>query len=292
MSGDERRYVPPDPPTATEFTGPAADPGATDPDPPAASDAPGAAPSDTAPDVPEPEEPARPEEPDPEDVRVAPLHAPPAKPRRSGGTAELADPDVRGVPGGSDVPRAARGRDLRGLAVALGAGVLVVAVAIGAMFALGDGGGEARSPAPDASPRAAEPVPTSVPPTGAPGTPTAAAGAPSAGTPSPGPGALRGDGVTYEVVQRDSGYYEGTFVLTNRTGRPMASWRLSFLVPGADVRNVWGGRLVQNGGPVVIENAPGAAAVPPDGTVTVRFGAAGTPAAPAECVLNGAGCGL
>ncbi|GGV02064.1 hypothetical protein GCM10010182_19550 [Actinomadura cremea] len=299
MSGDERRYVPPDPPTATGFTAPVADPGATDPDPPAASDDPGGSPNDTVPDVPEPEKPARREEPDPEDVRVAPLPAHPAEPRRSGGTAELADPDVpdvRGVPSVPDVPdapevpEAARGpgRDLRGPAVALGVGVLVVAVAIGAMFALGDG--EARSPAPAASPRVAEARPTAAPP--APGTPTAAAGAPSAGAPSPGPGGLRGDGVTYEVVQRDSGYYEGTFVLTNRTGRPMTSWRLSFLVPGGDVRNVWGGRLVQSGEPVVIENAPGAAAVPPGGTVTVRFGAAGTPAAPAECVLNGAGCGL
>ncbi|QFG25308.1 cellulose binding domain-containing protein [Actinomadura sp. WMMB 499] len=284
MSGDERRYVPPDTPTATRFT--AADPGATAPDPPVSPDDP----ADAA-TVPEP--PGRREEPEALDVRVAPLHAPPVQP--SGGTAEFADPAA------APPPVRDRGGNVRGPALALGAGVLAVAVALAAMFVLGGDGGAERGSAPATPSReaagGAAPVPTdgggaAPAPTDAPSTEPPASEAPAAGVPTAGPGRLQGVGVTYEVGQRDSGYYEGTFVLTNRTGAPMTSWRLSFVVPGGDVRNVWGGRLVQGGERVVIENAAGAAAVPPGGTVTVRFGAAGVPAAPAECVLNGAGCGL
>ncbi|MFD0905109.1 cellulose binding domain-containing protein [Actinomadura sediminis] len=321
MSGDptprpERRYLPPDHAATTEFAAPgtdsnAADPNATDPDPPDApadvreepADAPGdtaptapapgdTAPGDTAPDGRGPRE--------PEDVRVAPLHAPPAGRGRSGGTAELAGPSPT-PPGPHAPPVRGRGGKVRGPAFALGTGVLVVAVALGAVFALGGDGEPADAPeaTPTATPTAtstagtpggtgggAAPAPTTGPSTTGPS--TAVPEAPAAGAEPP----LRGDGVAYRVVEDGPGYYEGSFVVTNRTGRPLTSWRLSFLAPGSDVRNAWGGRLVRGGERAVIENTPGAAAVPPMGTVTVRFGAAGEPAPPAECVVNGAGCGL
>ncbi|MBE1534673.1 cellulose binding domain-containing protein [Actinomadura algeriensis] len=326
MSGDERRYVPPDHRTTTDFAAPApapapdpdaTDPNATDPDDPNATDPdpPGAAPDEPVRDVPEPDErapdePARRAKPSPQDVRVAPLNVPPAGPGRAGGTAELAGPDVSTAPPTAPpappparAPAArARGAAFRGPLFALGVGVLVVAVALVAMFALGGGEGGEESPAPAVSLRE-EPPPTAAGgagsgPADVPSTEPRTAGTPSAGTPTgsgtppAAPGRMQGDGVTYEVVQRDSGYYEGSFTLTNRTGAPMTSWRLTFRAPGADVGSAWGGRLVQGGERVVIENSPGAAAVPPGGTVTVTFGAAGTPAPPAECVLNGAGCGL
>ncbi|RSN46544.1 cellulose binding domain-containing protein, partial [Actinomadura sp. WAC 06369] len=212
-----------------------------------------------------------------------------------GGTAELPDPEAPSAP-----PARTAGGSVRGVAFALGTGVLVVAVALLAVFALGDDGEPDAAPAETraATPRAAAPegtsggaapAPTTVPPSaGTSPPPAGASGGPVAGAEPP-PG---GDGVTFQVVEDGPGYYEGSFVVTNRTGRPLASWRLTFLAPGSDVRNVWGGRLVRGGERAVIENAPGAAAVPPMGTVTVRFGAAGEPVPPAECVLNGAGCGL
>ncbi|WP_143221033.1 cellulose binding domain-containing protein [Actinomadura sp. CNU-125] len=320
MSGDERRYVPPDPTTTTDSAAPAApaadpgatnpdDPNATDPDPPgAAPDAPGDAPNETVPDVPEPadrtpDEAVPREASGPQDVRVAPLNVPAPGPGRSGGTVEFPDPDVPATPPPSTPPpvRRKRGENVRGPLVALGIGVLVVAVALAAMFALGGGVeddgaspeprcGRARRRRPGprrrrprAHGRTAHREPTATP-SGPPPTAT--------GTPPDGTGGLQGDGVTYAIVQRDSGYYEGAFTLTNRTGAPLPTWRLSFRIPGADVRSAWGGRLVQGGERVVIENTPGAAAVPPGGTATITFGAAGTPAAPAECVLNGAACGL
>jgi hypothetical protein len=103
---------------------------------------------------------------------------------------------------------------------------------------------------------------------------------------------VTGDGITYRLVQQDHGYYEGRFVITNRTGRPMATWRVSFDAPGSDVRSVWDARLVRGGARPVIENADGADPIPPGGTMDVQFGASGTPAMPGACLVNGAACGF
>lgn len=103
---------------------------------------------------------------------------------------------------------------------------------------------------------------------------------------------VTGEGVTYQLVQQDEGYYEGRLVVTNRTSRPMRTWKLIFEAPGADVKNIWGGRLVHGGDRVEIQNLDGAAAIPPGGTWEVRFGAAGTAATPKKCNVNGKACGF
>ncbi|NEA21341.1 cellulose binding domain-containing protein, partial [Actinomadura bangladeshensis] len=123
------------------------------------------------------------------------------------------------------------------------------------------------------------------PPAGQPGTPPPATTAPI------GP-LIEGKGITYQLVQRDEGYFEGKMVITNRTDRPMKTWKLTFRTPGADVKNIWGARLVHGGEKAEIRNLDGAPAIPPGGTWDVQFGAAGPASTPKGCELNGGTCGF
>jgi cellulase/cellobiase CelA1 len=103
---------------------------------------------------------------------------------------------------------------------------------------------------------------------------------------------VQGDGITYQLVQRDPGYYEGKFVVTNRTGRPMTDWTLTFQVPGGNVKNIWGARLTRGGAAVEIRNLENARPIPPGATWEVQFGAEGAATDPSGCRLNGEPCGF
>lgn len=141
---------------------------------------------------------------------------------------------------------------------------------------------EPQVPSPGA-PSPAVPVP-SVP------VPSAPESAVPGGAPSAEP-VLRGRNITYQVVQHDPGYFEGKLVITNPGDRPLRTWKLTFEVPGADVRNIWGGRLVEGGERVEIRNLPDTE-IPPGGWWEVRFGAEGSPAPPEKCRLGQRSCGL
>ncbi|MEV3922238.1 cellulose binding domain-containing protein [Actinomadura coerulea] len=103
---------------------------------------------------------------------------------------------------------------------------------------------------------------------------------------------VQGKGITYQLVQQDSGYFEGKMVITNRTRKPLKAWKLTFKAPGADVKNIWGARLVRGGSTVEIRNLDGVPAIQPGATWDVQFGAAGTAATPKSCALNGRACGF
>ncbi|HEX2312276.1 MAG TPA: cellulose binding domain-containing protein, partial [Thermomonospora sp.] len=149
-------------------------------------------------------------------------------------------------------------------------------------------------------------------PGGTPGSP-APTGAPTPGTPLPGPGlpgqglpgqgatppprapigpVVNGDGLSYRLVQRDSGYYEGLLIITNRSDRPMRAWSLTFEAPGRNVKNVWGGELVRGGDKVRVRNLENAPPIPPGATWEVRFGAEGSPLPPERCRFNDRDCGF
>ncbi|MFI6520215.1 cellulose binding domain-containing protein [Spirillospora sp. NPDC050679] len=155
------------------------------------------------------------------------------------------------------------------------------------------------SPTTSASPGA---VPSTTAPGAAPGQSGAPSGtpAPTAGQPSPSApattppaGPLKpGDGISYQLVQRDPGYFEGRLVITNRGAEPMKGWRLTFEVPGGHVRNIWGGELVRRGSKVEIRSLDGAAPIEPGGTWEVQYGAAGSAADPKGCRLDGRPCGF
>ncbi|TDC19484.1 cellulose binding domain-containing protein [Actinomadura bangladeshensis] len=197
--------------------------------------------------------------------------------------------------------------------VAVIAAVVVLAAAAVVVLLLtrggSDGGGKAAAPP---SPAASTPVeaggptdgpapagPGASPPVEAPAAPPAA-GQPPAGRPGTPPPAttapigplVEGEGITYQLVQRDEGYFEGRMVITNRTDRPMKTWKLTFRAPGADVKNIWGARLVHGGEKVEIRNLDGVPAIPPGGTWDVQFGAAGPASTPKGCELNGRTCGF
>ncbi|WP_460365610.1 cellulose binding domain-containing protein, partial [Actinocorallia lasiicapitis] len=115
--------------------------------------------------------------------------------------------------------------------------------------------------------------------------------------PSPiGPGGQgrtpEGLAVGYETSEVSPGYFEGTFTVTNPTGRPVEAWTLSFRVRGAVIANVWGGTLTRTGSDVVIVSDGATAPIAPGGSVTVRFGGSGTPVMPEGCTFNGGACGF
>ncbi|GAA2144660.1 hypothetical protein GCM10009727_44580 [Actinomadura napierensis] len=304
MSGEEPGYVPPDHTTTVEFRRPApegeraepdaTEPDATAPDPPEGGE-PSAAPEptivDAAPDVTAPDPPDEAEgmpTVDQDDRRVAGQPAPDEEPRtaRSGaeGPGTMTNPVVPGF--GAPSPRATTAARPRryGVVTALAAAVLVMLVALGAVSLL-SGGGSDDDPAPQAP---------AVKTTRASGRPSPSGTARNGPTPAEVPvgTVVTGNGITFQVVQRDEGYHEGRLVITNRTRRPMDAWRVSFDAPGADVRNVWEGRLVRAGSHPVIESAEGADPIPPGGTLDVQYGASGTPTTPGHCLLNGAACGF
>jgi hypothetical protein len=101
-----------------------------------------------------------------------------------------------------------------------------------------------------------------------------------------------GKGITYQLVQRDPGYFEGKLVITNRSDRPMKDWKITFTAPGGNVKNIWGARLVRKGGQVEIQNLENAPAIQPGATWDVQFGAEGTASDPENCRLNGKPCGF
>ncbi|GAA4151242.1 hypothetical protein GCM10022416_48260 [Actinomadura keratinilytica] len=246
--------------------------------------------------------------PGPDDVQTGPQSPPPV---------ESPSPPL-GMPATPEPATPNRRRLLVPIVVLAVAAVIAAAGAI--VFTLGGGedkpaaarrspaasptapGGDTATSAPSPpSPGAEEPAPTESP--GAAAQPSSQApggAAPSTGTadtppplsaPPPGP-LVRGEGITYQVVQQDPGYFEGEFTVTNRTGAPLTDWRITFEVPGANVKNIWGGRLVRGGSAVEIRNIEGARPIPVGATWEVRFGAEGTPADLRNCRVNGAPCGF
>lgn len=103
---------------------------------------------------------------------------------------------------------------------------------------------------------------------------------------------VKGKGLTYQLVQQDPGYYEGLLVVTNGSSKPMKSWKLTFQTPKANVKNVWGGKLVHGGDRIEIRSLDGAPPIPPGGTWEIRFGAEGAAATPKACGLNNKSCGF
>ncbi|HEY8414912.1 MAG TPA: cellulose binding domain-containing protein [Thermaerobacter sp.] len=235
--------------------------------------------------------------------------APPVAPAAS------AHPAPPSPPGGPATPGNARsGRPPKALLLTAGAVALVLVVAVVLGLAARPGGddgtaaprptnGTASAAPPDESaapdpgtPPGADPAPTEAPTAEAPepGAPPSQDAPPSQAAPPRAPigPVMTGDGLTYRLVQQDPGYFEGLIVITNRGSAPITNWSLTFQVPGANVKNIWGGRLVRGGADVEIRNLDGAPALQPGATWEVRFGAEGTPTQPRYCLFNGRSCGF
>jgi hypothetical protein len=227
------------------------------------------------------------------------------------------------VPTGPPSPARPRGNGRRGVTLlAFAAAIAVVAAGAVAALLWPGGGGKrpvaavtASAPAAPGASSTVQPSPGGIPApqVSAPGGGTGSSAPPQAATASPGPGNStapgqsggvpaggapaggvppNGLGMPYRTVQQDQGYFEGVVTVTNRTSVPLSAWELSFSYPGAQVRMVWGGVLVQAGSLVIIRNDPLTGSIPPGGTFVVKFGAGGVPSLPRGCRFGGRECGF
>ncbi|GLZ05294.1 hypothetical protein Acsp03_27600 [Actinomadura sp. NBRC 104412] len=275
--------------------------------------------------APVPETPAGPTEPhqaaspmpSPPLAAPVPPSAGPTAPEAAFSQAPPPPPQAPLVPGMSPPtgPVAGTGNGRSGRRPLLLIGAVVVLLALGGAavaFLMADGDNprgpvsQSSPPAAPTSPAATAPAPGGGPgPTGSPapgGAPDDAPGgapgsqAPDGGVPEPtappaGP-VVNGEGITYQLVQRDPGYFEGKLVITNRSREPMRTWRITFTVPDANVKNIWGARLVRKGEQVEIGNLENAPAIQPGATWEIQYGAEGSPVQPQKCRLNGKPCGF
>ncbi|WP_395108676.1 cellulose binding domain-containing protein [Actinomadura sp. SCN-SB] len=217
-----------------------------------------------------------------------------------------------GLPPTGPIAGTENGRSGRRPLLLIGAVVVLLALGGAAIAFLMAGGDDPRGPVSQSSPPAAQtspaapapapgggagptgsPAPGGAPdggPGGAPGSQAPDGGVPEPTAPPIGP-VVTGDGITYQLVQRDPGYFEGKLVITNRSREPMRAWRITFTVPDANVKNIWGGRLVRKGEKVEISNLENAPAIQPGATWEIQYGAEGSPVQPEKCRLNGEPCG-
>ncbi|HEY7487035.1 MAG TPA: cellulose binding domain-containing protein [Streptosporangiaceae bacterium] len=168
-------------------------------------------------------------------------------------------------------------RSIQGAAIAA-MGVVVIGAGVAALYGKG-------SPKPASAAKSSSSAPARTQ-RGAP----SPGGSPGAAAKPAGPALTNGRMVSYATTTREQGYFEGVLTLTNRTNAPITNWQMSFNYPGATIKSVWGGVLVQGGGSAIIKGAPGSGPIPVGGAVQVRIGAAGKPSAPYGCTLNGAPC--
>jgi hypothetical protein len=199
------------------------------------------------------------------------------------------------------------------LALAGAAAVIVLVGAVMAVLSAGSGGdakpkaegtpsggagpgSASASPAPSASATSADATPSARPKrtsgSGGSSGGSSDGGAGSAPTAGSGTGGSA-TGVTfpYRIVSQDQGYFEETVTIVNRSGHEWSSWQLSFTVPGANVRDIWGGLLAQGGSHAIVRSDPLKGVVQPGDSFEVTFGAsADTVVAPANCRFNGSPC--
>ena len=96
--------------------------------------------------------------------------------------------------------------------------------------------------------------------------------------------------VTYTLVQKWNGGFQGRFVITNNGGSWLNGWRLVATLPGDQVTSVSGSAYQTNGDTVTFDQALLQGGIAPGGSLTLTFGAQGTTTSPSGCSLNGSAC--
>jgi Cellulose binding domain len=112
----------------------------------------------------------------------------------------------------------------------------------------------------------------------------------AAPTPSPTPAAAAIT-VSYSVVQRWSGGFQGEFVITNHGGSAVADWQIVITLSGDRVDTVWNADWQYgSGGSVVMTAAPYDQVIEPGAAQSVNFVAQGGTTAPTSCTFDGSAC--
>jgi hypothetical protein len=142
------------------------------------------------------------------------------------------------------------------------------------------------SPKPKKSPKSPHPTTT---PTGKPTktpspspTPTSAPTPTPTGTPDP--------SVSYTVVHRWWGGFQGEFTIVNKGTAPINGWELRADLPFDHIDSVWDAVFHTDGHTLVLDPPSYQATIPPGGSLTEDFTAKGGWTNPTSCTFNGSPC--
>ena len=140
-------------------------------------------------------------------------------------------------------------------------------------------------------------------PTAAPSSPASSAPEPSAtasGSASPAPAsttpdpsvtpALRTAQISYSLVKRLPGGFEGEFTIVNKGRKPIRDWRLTVVLPNDHVESAWDASFQEKGNTVTLVPPAYALSIPAGGRVTEQFTATGTTTQPVSCTFSGGPC--
>ena len=96
--------------------------------------------------------------------------------------------------------------------------------------------------------------------------------------------------VTYTLVQKWNGGFQGQFVITNNGGSWLNGWRLVATLPGDHVTSASGSAYQADGDTVTFDQALLQSGIAPGHSLTLTFDAQGTATSPSGCTLNGSAC--
>ncbi len=95
--------------------------------------------------------------------------------------------------------------------------------------------------------------------------------------------------VSYALVQRWDGGFQGQFTIVNHGSTALAGWELRAVFPGDQIDSAWGSAYQASGDTLVLD--PSFPATVPAGTSqSMNFTAGGNTTSPGGCTLNGAAC--
>jgi hypothetical protein len=151
-----------------------------------------------------------------------------------------------------------------------------------------------------AAPRASASAsgPAAAPSSPAPSAPAPSATASGGAAPAPAPTtpdpsvtpALRPAQVSYSLVKRLPGGFEGEFTIVNKGRKPIRDWQLTVVLPDDHVQSAWDASFQEDGNTVTLVPPPYALSIPAGGRVTEQFTATGTTTRPVSCTFSGGPC--
>jgi Cellulose binding domain len=149
----------------------------------------------------------------------------------------------------------------------------------------------------------AAPSATASAPSASPSSPASSAPAPSATasqsappartSASPDPSvnpALRSVQVSYTLVKRLPGGFEGQFTIVNKSRTTIRAWRLTVVLPNDHVESAWDASFQETGNTVTLVPPPYALSIPVGARITEQFTATGTTTRPVSCTFSGVPC--
>ena len=102
--------------------------------------------------------------------------------------------------------------------------------------------------------------------------------------------ALRSVQVSYTLVKRLPGGFEGQFTIVNKSRTTIRAWRLTVVLPDDHVESAWDASFQETGNTVTLVPPPYALSIPVGARITEQFTATGTTTRPVSCTFSGVPC--